>query len=382
MYIFISTFFCLTLLSAGCLLWSNHTSARKFSECKISDSLVYKHAMQDPDFLSSLLSFAPSMNKRLRRRLLRFLVYYLAEKGYIRIEFSQDNGIILLNNAVSSSDSAENYYINKLFNGVEDYYYTNDSIAGAQYVALPAALPQLSAFHPVKTNDNTNPQVEDRRAQLLSSEILKAKVTTVIIMMISILPNAYAEASGDIAEIIGYYIVWAILLIPFGMSAFHIVAQLTHTLKPYKIYDRVSEDVRTILDYTRHIIAYIAFFVCTFFAYAYITVFALSPGYQLIIWGFILVSVLWIITIIGCRIKYIKTPTELRHFTLYLESLIDSPSLEQRLSYFMLFKGKKETKKLICESMNSNPTWTNATSPSQLEQLNDAIDSYSRRKGY
>lgn len=366
------------------------------------NQFLSKCRLQTPDFLSQLLYSCSSLKGKAKNKIVKFLLFYLADKGYIKFEFTDDNRILILKIAEpDATNIAEHYLINALFPENGEYYVTPNAIVGTEYIELGSALNTMEnklkdcpvydyvtdtateTMSTVSSPDYHSPGINAAISKDMKRISLIMLFTTVILFF----PNAMVACDNDISIIFAYYFVWAIFMVPFGISVTHIVRFISNKVSDYKILAYASDSVKKLVNTFRHILSFGFALTSLFFIIVFACMFAENGRYLLMTIALLVDLLLIIIAAYKLKHRYdLYSPrrTILKKFTSYIRSQIsrmrkgkntDVPGL---YTYSLLCSGNKLSKRLLLEEHSKLPTWTNATTTEQFNKLYNTIEDYNR----
>lgn len=182
-------------------------------------AIVNKFHSEATDFFESFLRMFPYLKEKQKHRFPKFLLYYLANKGFIKLHIASDGNILLLRTGnPDENERAERFIVDSLFETPEDMMYSDEATIGFESVYL----------HKIKTKfkrDIPNIPIGPDNMDILSNaeslftfdkEHYKndkrwAKITSLIILILGTLSTALLASDFEGTATITFMVLVGIL---------------------------------------------------------------------------------------------------------------------------------------------------------------------------
>lgn len=179
-------------------------------------------------FYSAFWSIYPKLRKKAKNTMPKFMLYYMAQRGYITIDIDSENVVrILRTPAESRANAAEKFLLNSLFGNPELIEYVSENaVMGQESVSLSKV--GVSYLEGIKNcpfdasvrkmRKPTGKSIIDYPSYIAANR--RFMTSSVLIALVSFFPAALYESmeSSPIAIIGAFYFVTALFMLAFGLG--------------------------------------------------------------------------------------------------------------------------------------------------------------------
>ncbi len=370
-------------------------------------------------FYNSFWTFYPKIKRRHKKNLDKFMLYFLAQRGYINIDVDSNNIVRVVKNTISfdKASIAERYLLEALFGNADLIEYADENaIISNESVELS----RISDYY--KQMVKTCPFKESVKAPVASSDGERAidyasikkesqiyKYCIILMLFFALLPSAIYEGSTSamLPIIFAYYCVISILVLLLSLSLSNLSELLglkanveppkkdapspskTITLKSLQTTCKSNNHV--ILAYIIAVLRFLLWSATGIFASIFIPGFISVTGtYEQRLLGFlglVLVIIAWIIkcTRRAEKEKYFAMRKKIRKSYMKFFKKAFTPKMlgmysanPKKLSYlipYSVLMGKSDVlKDALPVSPDSMPDWLTQTQDLTFDEIDNLVD--------